>query len=143
MRVEQGDGVGIPQGNRGGVGIGPVHEDLDGGIPVHFQVPGKVGRDHQAHESLAGVQHLLQMGVTLDGGLQLEILRTQKSIRQVAGPGGAVQVIEHGGDSVHVQGQGIAEEEEKEDGDGNRQGQRTRIADDLEEFFDGRWLLSE
>ena len=74
LRVEEGDGRRISQGDGRGVGVGPIHEDLDGGFPVQFQVAGKIYRNDQAHERLPVVQQLLHVGVITSDRLELEIL---------------------------------------------------------------------
>src|SRR5207247_11057706 len=74
---------------------------------------------------------------TLAIGGCVVLARTATLIEQIAALGCAVRIVEHRGDTVHTQRQGVPKEQDHEQGQGQRHGQAPEVAHDVQELLSG------
>src|SRR5579872_5217118 len=134
--VSLGNLRGITRGQLGGVGIGRIHQQLDGGVAAARHFPAKVSRNNQSSARDVANQGFFRLPIYRPGD-NFENNGGPEGINEVTGGCGVIQVLNHDGKMVYGERVGGAQQQEQDERQYQRQSQRTPVAHDLSQLFAG------
>ena len=125
----------VALGHGGGVGVGPVEQELDRDRFLAGEHGGEAGRNHEADPDLPGVHQGLDLSIVRGGVADVEVARSREPIDEGPAFRRPVQVADRRTQVLDVRGDGVAEDDELEDGHDDQDGQDTPVPTDLDEFL--------
>ena len=125
----------IPQGDRRGIGIAPVHDHLELCNPARCDRFGKINRYRDRDPRLSCIQVGVYLALVFSGTDDREVARSRQFGRKFPAHAAPVGIVDDRREIVDVKGNGIPEDEQKQYRHEECHGQAQRITPDLDDLF--------